>query len=233
MFNTANHILGADTESRGLTITLIAENVIVKSAGGPEFIAERLVDVDFDSYDLLLIPGGPGSFRELYNPTFKDAVATLAPKCEKVITVSTGSALLAATGFLDGIEATTDKLFYELSVLFGEKVSWVKHARWVRADHVYTSSGVSAGTDMTLEILQDMFSQNLAWEIVEITGYEWNSERNDDPFVDSIPKSSAINKGIARIQKSMLDMVFEAGSALGFEMKGLADFMFGAISRVD
>ncbi|PVH71381.1 hypothetical protein DL98DRAFT_435278, partial [Cadophora sp. DSE1049] len=53
-------------------------------------------------------------------------------------------------GVLDGKKATMNKwAFYATSAL-GPKTHWVAKARWVVDGNVWSSSGVSAGIDVTL-----------------------------------------------------------------------------------
>ncbi|EXX77651.1 hypothetical protein RirG_021900 [Rhizophagus irregularis DAOM 197198w] len=70
-------------------------------------------------FDILFIPGGVGTRDELENSVFLDFIKQRVPKVKYVLTVCTGSGLLAKTGLLDGKKATTNKLVWNWMTSFG------------------------------------------------------------------------------------------------------------------
>src|SRR5262249_30442488 len=57
--------------------------------------------------DLLLVPGGQGTRREMHNALLTDWIKARSPEAEVVLSVCTGALLLARAGLRDGVEATT------------------------------------------------------------------------------------------------------------------------------
>ena len=57
--------------------------------------------------DLLLVPGGQGTRKEMHNPALIEWIMQASMKAELVLSVCTGALLLAKAGLLDGLEATT------------------------------------------------------------------------------------------------------------------------------
>src|SRR5436190_10679403 len=57
--------------------------------------------------DLLLVPGGQGTRKEMHNPALTDWIKARSQEAELVLSVCTGALLLAKAGLLDGLEATT------------------------------------------------------------------------------------------------------------------------------
>ncbi len=55
-------------------------------------------------------------------------------------------------------------------------------ARWVVDGKYYTSSGVSAGMDMTLGFVKDRFSEQKAIDIAKHIEYIWNEDSRKDLF---------------------------------------------------
>ena len=70
--------------------------------------------------------------------------------------------MLAAAGLLDGYRATSNKQFFNLAVAQSSAVDWIAAARWVDDGPVVTSSGVSAGMDMALAIIERLFGAETA-----------------------------------------------------------------------
>lgn len=111
---------------------------------------------------VLLILGGHGTRREVDNTLLLDNIQELSQANQFVPSVCTGSSHLARAGLLDGRKATSNKKAFGWVVTQGEKVSWMRKARWVRDGKFYTSAGVSAGMDMTLGFLADCHGVDFA-----------------------------------------------------------------------
>ncbi len=135
-----------------------------------------------EGVDLLLIPGGYGTRRELKNAGFIAELKRLAEKSAIVATVCTGSLLLAKTGLLDGRRATTNKRVFQEIKNFVPNVNWIAKARWVEDGKYVTSSGISAGMDMALAIIAKLFDRQKSLEIAHRAEYEWHEDGTWDPF---------------------------------------------------
>lgn len=64
----------------------------------------------------------------------------------------------------------------------GPKVNWVHRARWVSDGNVWTSSGISAGIDMTYGFVTEHYGEEIAAEIANRQEYLRNTDPNNDPF---------------------------------------------------
>jgi len=133
--------------------------------------------------DILLLPGGFGTFPALESTAMLDFLRDRAASAQAVASVCTGSALLAKAGLLDGLEATSNKQFFALSVAQSDAVSWVEAARWVEAGKFFTSSGVSAGMDMSIAIINKFFGEQAAQSVLTGAEYTWHQDSTSDPFV--------------------------------------------------
>ncbi len=132
--------------------------------------------------DILLIVGGMGTRPLITDQQFLQTLSYLADKAEWVLSVCTGSALLAKSGALDGKHATSNKLSWQWVVAQSEQVHWVKQARWVVDGKFYTSSGVSAGMDMTLGFIADRLGTERAQQVANYTEYLWQQDPDLDEF---------------------------------------------------
>ena len=172
-----------------IEIVTIAEQAgPVSSSAGPKTVADYGFN-DAPELDLILLPGGIGTIPELGNEAMLTFLKTRAAKSQITMSVCTGSALLAKAGLLDGLAATTNKMFFELARSQSDQVDWQEAARWVDAGRYVTSSGVSAGTDMALAVIQRLFGPEAAQNVVNYTEYQWHTEASIDPF------ESLLNKG--------------------------------------
>lgn len=66
-----------------------------------------------EHFDTLFIPGGLGMMPLLWDPMLLKQIRELVDRAPNVLTVCTGSLLLAATGRLNGREATCNKRLYD------------------------------------------------------------------------------------------------------------------------
>ena len=133
-------------------------------------------------FDVLLVPGGFAARELAHESEFIAILDELARRHEYVITACTGSVLLAKTGLLDGVEATSNKLSWQWATSEAPSVRWVRAARWCVSGKFYTSSGVSAGIDAALGFIADMHGQSEAQRIARTMKYVCNSDKNADLF---------------------------------------------------
>src|SRR6185436_14084398 len=99
-----------------------------------------------------------------------------------VLSVCTGSALLAKTGLLGGKKATSNKRVFSWVVTNGLNVLWDEKARWTVDGKYYTSSGVSAGIDMSLGFLADLQGIAFARQVALEMEYNWTEDKDNDTF---------------------------------------------------
>lgn len=165
-----------------IELKFVSENGLpVKSSAGPISV----VDYSFNDVihsDILIIPGGAGTRIEVNNKTL---IKWLIQQCDKskiISSVCTGAVLLAKAGVLDHLPATTNKMVFEWVSSVNSKVEWVPEARWVESENIYTSSGVSAGIDMTLSIISKLYGKDTAIRVATGTEYEWHQDASYDPF---------------------------------------------------
>ncbi len=132
--------------------------------------------------DGLLVPGGQGTRREVANAALLDFLRRQSEGAAWVASVCTGAALLAKAGILDGRRATTNKIAFEWVAAQSTEIDWQRRARWVVDGKFWTSSGVSAGTDMALALVEHFYGRATASETARRAEYVWRDDPSDDPF---------------------------------------------------
>lgn len=155
------------------------EGGIVKSAQGVPVMTEKFLSED--PVRILLVPGAAPQFLPVEKAFFA-AVKAAAQKAEYVLTVCTGSLLVAQTGLLKGRKATSNKKALPMVMKRVPDVDWQKKARWVADGKFYTSSGITAGMDMALGFIADRYGENEARRIAAFTEYRRSADPADDPF---------------------------------------------------
>lgn len=131
---------------------------------------------------ILFVPGGSGTREKVNDNDFINFIKNMSKESKYIISVCTGSALLAKAGILKGKRATSNKRAFKWVTEQNEDVLWIKETRWIKDGNVYTSSGVSAGMDMALGFVEDLVGKEKALEICQSIEYFWNEDSNYDPF---------------------------------------------------
>ncbi|WP_299625195.1 DJ-1/PfpI family protein [uncultured Tateyamaria sp.] len=162
-------------------VTIAKTAAPVPSVHGQKIVIDRTLAEKTD-YDLLLIPGGDSALNEGEDPEVLDWIRQASAQAERVMAVCTGTILLGMTGLLDGRKATTNKMDFRATIHHAPHVNWVKQARWVEDGKFFTSSGVSAGMDMTLAVLADLYGLDVARNMAKSCEYTWHEDANWDPF---------------------------------------------------
>lgn len=153
---------------------------IIKSRQHVPVMTEKLALENFSG--LLLIPGGQGVRPLANNDLFIHALKKFVNKAEYCLTVCTGSVLLAKTGCINNKKATSNKRAFTWVKNSCPEVNWQETARWVVDGKYYTSSGVSAGIDMSLGFIADKLGKQEADDIAIKMEYIWNENKDKDNF---------------------------------------------------
>ncbi|MEO0545711.1 MAG: DJ-1/PfpI family protein [Pseudomonadota bacterium] len=172
--------MGGETQ----IITVAKDSEPVPSVHGQRIMIDKTF-ADGSDYDLLLVPGGDSGLEAAKDGDLMEWLRAASSLAERVMAVCTGTVMLGMSGVLDGRKATTNKLDFTSTVHLAPNVEWVKQARWVKDGKFYTSSGVSAGMDMALAVMAELFGMELADRIALGCEYEWHKDASWDPFAKS------------------------------------------------
>ena len=135
--------------------------------------------------DVILIPGGGGhhpdgtpfgSRREMNNQRVLDWIRHRNETAELVLSVCTGSLLLARAGLLEGLSATTHWGALEAMQKVAPQTKLLPNERWVDNGRIVLSSGVSAGIDMSLYVISKLLGREAANETAHYMQYDYWSQ---------------------------------------------------------
>lgn len=155
---------------------------LISNRDGVQIATESFNTMPQSEIDTLFIPGGTGARTLILESDYINQLKQLAQKSRYVLTVCTGSALLAKSGLLDGKRATSNKLSFEWVKTSSLQTQWIEKARWVTDGKYYTSSGISAGMDMALAFVQDRTGETVARQIATRIEYRWQQDSQQDEF---------------------------------------------------
>ena len=133
----------------------------------------RYTIADCPAPDILVIPGGWGTRREMNNTALIDWIKATAPKTEWVLSVCTGALLLAKAGLLDGLKATTHHGALDLLREVAPKATVLDNQRVIDNGKIIVSAGVSAGIDAAFHIVARLLGPDVAMETARYMEYDW------------------------------------------------------------
>ncbi|KAF9542759.1 ThiJ/PfpI [Agrocybe pediades] len=113
--------------------------------------------------DYLLVPGSdpfvvlPSATTKFVQKTFHD------PSLKGLLTVCTGSMVLAQTGILDNHKVCSNKMVLKYASehgLINHNVTWIGDKRWNKDGKVWSAAGVTAGLDLAAGFLENWIAED-------------------------------------------------------------------------
>ena len=168
VLTSAAKLLGEDPDP--WTVRTIAQHERpVRCAKGMRIVPDCTLDT-VAALDVVLVPGGQGTRRELKNEVVLDWLRRVTPGCRFVTSVCSGSLVLHAAGDARGKRVTTHWRVIEELRARGD-VTVVEGVRFVRDGRLVTSAGVSAGIDMALWLVGALKTPQLARDVQRMIEY--------------------------------------------------------------
>ena len=152
------------------TFTISEKQKEITTSGGLKINS----NYNFNNYpklDILIIPGGLGTRKLLFNKvvlkwiSYNKSVPIIASVC-------TGVLLLAKNGMLHKKQATTHWGAFDILKNIDQTIIIKKNERFV-FDKYYSSSGVSAGIDMALHIIEKIYDKTIAKNTAKYMEYKY------------------------------------------------------------
>lgn len=152
-------------------VTIAQEEGPVRCAKGLRVIADHTFE-SAPALDLVLVPGGQGSRVEMKNPVMLEWLAGAAEPCRFVTSVCTGAILLCKAGLAEGCEVTTHWAAIQTLRELAPRATVREGVRYVRDGRIVTSAGVSAGIDMSLWLVGELFGVDHAKKTRRLMEYD-------------------------------------------------------------
>jgi transcriptional regulator GlxA family with amidase domain len=158
--------------SRPFIVFTVAENPGAVNARNGLSINPDYTISDCPPPDILIVPGGIGTRKLINNSVIINWIATCAQTAELVLSVCTGSLLLAKAGLLEGLAATTHHKALELLRELAPHTTVIENQRFVDNGKIITSGGIAAGIDMSLYVVSKLLGKQQAEQTAAHMEYE-------------------------------------------------------------
>jgi transcriptional regulator GlxA family with amidase domain len=143
-------------------LLLVAEHMDPVTASGGLKVLPDCTLSDCPELEVLVVPGGWGTRREINNVALIAWIAQRGRRVETLTSVCTGAMLLGRAGLLDGRRATTHWRSLAWMRESFPAVAVEEDLHVVEDGNVLTSAGVSAGIDLALHVVARYYGEAVA-----------------------------------------------------------------------
>ncbi len=150
--------------------TIAEKPELIKAHSGMQVIPDFTFE-NSPKIDIFIIPGGNPSLTN-DNDKLNKILIQKIEESKFTMSVCTGAFILAKTGKLNGLEATTWHGAIDLLKDKYPKIKVVK-SRWTDNGKILTTAGVSAGIDGSLYLVSKIFGKKIADNTAKYMDYEY------------------------------------------------------------
>jgi transcriptional regulator GlxA family with amidase domain len=158
-------------DSRPFAVSTVAEHPGTVTARNGLSVNPDCTFSDCPPPDILIVPGGLGTRKLIDNLAVINWIEDCSQTAELVLSVCTGSLLLAKAGLLEGLAATTHHLALDLLRELAPNTTIIENQRFVDNGKIITSGGIAAGIDMSLHVVGKLLGAAQAEQTAEHMEY--------------------------------------------------------------
>ena len=183
----------------GAKTFLIAKNKgLVKNNSGVKVQVDTTI-AEVKQLDILVIPGGAlETFLLTKDAVLISWIQQIDKQSKYTTSVCTGAWILGATGLLHGKHVTTN--WYRAEEMMNIYGAHFEKQRYINDGKYWSSAGVTAGLDMSLAIVNDLFGEKYTQGVMLDLEYDPKPPYN----AGSVDKTLPI---VAEMMKTMYDMI--------------------------
>jgi len=136
----------------------------IRTAMGTAIIPDNIID-SVSQLDILVVPGGArGTIETAYNDKVLQWIRQIDSTTLYTTSVCTGAWILGAAGLLQGKKATTN--WYRAEEMLKKYGATFTNERFTQDSKYWTSAGVTAGMDMSLAVMHDIWGKRYTQAIM-------------------------------------------------------------------
>jgi transcriptional regulator GlxA family with amidase domain len=128
--------------------------------------------VDAPPFDILIVPGGMGTRREINNDNMIKWILDQKIHVQFMTSVCTGALLLAKAGLLNHKKATTHWGSYDWLQNEFPDVIVERNVKFVDEGNILTSGGISAGINMSFHLVKRLLGKEIAQQTAKRMEYD-------------------------------------------------------------
>jgi transcriptional regulator GlxA family with amidase domain len=206
VFSIANRFL--DPARHYQLSTVGTQPTGIRASNGVTVQPDVGVETAPQSFDLLLVPGGPGS----YNDSHPQLVAWLqqtAPQSVVYGSICTGAFLLGHAGLLDGHTVTTHWHYTERLIKGFPGAQVTTDQIYIKDRRLVTSGGVTAGIDLALAIVAEDHGRKVALDVAKVLLVVMKRQGGQAQFSPLVATVATQETPITRVQNYLIEHLEE------------------------
>ena len=126
--------------------------------------------------NILVVPGGLGTRPLLNNPDMISWLIKMSNSLDLLLSICTGSLLLAKAGLLKGRKAITHHGALNLLEELEPDLKILEGVRYVEDGFIVSAAGISAGIDMSLYVVSRLLGKEVAQRTANYMEYDWDAD---------------------------------------------------------
>ncbi|MEM9076966.1 MAG: DJ-1/PfpI family protein [Bacteroidota bacterium] len=127
--------------------------------------------------DILIIAGGNGTRKMMENKNVLNWIDRVHQKTEFSLSICSGARLLGKLGLLDHQPYCTHHLVYDDLEELVPTGNPQREKRYVGAGKIYTSGGISAGIDLSFQMVERLLGEKTAQQTADYMEYDWENDK--------------------------------------------------------
>ncbi len=172
VWNMVNMVSRFRGEADPFRVRLISsDGQQIRAAKGMRVLADAAI-AQVEQLDIICVPGGQGARALLDQADVLDWVRSISKHAKWVTSVCTGAFVLSKAGLTQGKRLATYWAAFKEFEQLGLSGTLVPDVRYVRDGNLLTSAGVSAGIDMSLWLVGEIFSPQFARDVQRAMQYD-------------------------------------------------------------
>jgi len=227
VFSVANRYL--KPEDHYQLITLGTEHGMLRASNGVRVQTDRHIDDPAQTFDLLLVPGGPGAYNEKH-PALLAWLQRSVGQSGCYGSICTGAFVLGHAGLLDGYRVTTHWNYTERLIKAFPKAQVETDQIYTEDRNLITSGGVTAGIDLALAVVARDHGKKLAQDVAKVLLVVMKRQGGQAQFSPLMAAVAPQETAITRVQNHVLEHLDEAFTVE--RMAGLANMSTRHFARL-
>jgi len=155
------------------SLAMVSDNTAPLQASNGMIVTPRFTYDSLSEQPNVIVIGAQGE----HTPKKIDWIKKASEKADLVMSVCTGAFLLAKTGLLDGLTATTHHDFYDRFEKQFPAIHLVRGPRYVEHKKLATAGGLTSGFELALRVVQRYFGNAIASQTAYYMEYNRSPQR--------------------------------------------------------
>lgn len=206
VFSIANRFLDAGKHYQLTTIG--TQPTPIRASNGVSVHPDRCVATASKDHDVVLVPGGPGSYNDEH-PSLWSWLQAIAQGPGLYGSICTGAFILGKAGLLDGHRVTTHWHYTDRLINGFPQAQVTTDQIYIKDRRLVTSGGVTAGIDLALSIVELDHGRKVALDVAKVLLVVMKRQGGQAQFSPLIATVATQETPITRVQNYLLEHLEE------------------------